>query len=233
VSRGLTCSSVIHDRGSGGGEPPGVPFLRRLPASKRADVVDSVSEGGLAALVQQPLARRDAIQCSTVPQSSEDPELGAPGPRVDEPCLRRRSLGRLQLSHVFGLLGPSRLPVLGGRADDGGGRDGSAVAVPALPHGVRHLLALRSGPGLLWGVVRETRAARQPATGSAPSPPEPGRTPRSPGSRAGSPPPQATRMRSRGGSPFRAAPAGCQSPRHRLRTLHRGARFGSGRENRG
>ena len=33
---------------------------------------------------------------------------------MDEPCLRRRSLGRLRLSHVFGLLGPSRLPVLGG-----------------------------------------------------------------------------------------------------------------------
>ena len=49
-----------------------------------------------------------------MPQSSEDPELGAPGPRVDESCLRRRSLGRLQLSHVFGLLGPSRLSLLGG-----------------------------------------------------------------------------------------------------------------------
>ena len=54
--------------------------------------------------------RSDVLPC---PQSSEDPELGAPGPRVDESCLRRRSLGRLQLSHVFGLLGPSRRPLLG------------------------------------------------------------------------------------------------------------------------
>lgn len=133
---------------------------------------------------------------------------------MDEPLSSKaHKLDQPGLSHVFGDLGASAAVTSSGRTAGRGspGDDAATDTMPALPDRLRDLQTLRPRPCLLPPSLLGRGALGELEARPPPSSPEPGRPARPPRSRARPPQTPARASHSRGGSPFRAGPAVCQS----------------------